>query len=84
MGLVVRGEGALIGIIIANYFGRWSYGAISGVLTTFQLAGLGVGPLIGALIHARVESWSILFTCLAAFYGLAAVFFWSAKKPSPP
>lgn len=84
MGLVVRGEGALTGIIIANYFGRWSFGTISGVLTTFQLIGLGVGPLLGALIYEGAGSWVVLFACLALFYGVAALFFWSARKPEPP
>lgn len=84
MGLVVRGEGALTGIILANYFGRWSFGAISGALTTFQLMGLGAGPLLGALIYDWADSWVMLFGCLSLFYGMAAILFWSARKPVAP
>ena len=50
LGLAARGEGALLNMIVAHYFGRGHYGKISGAMQPFNFVGLGSGPLIASLI----------------------------------
>src|SRR5690606_2943462 len=50
LGIAVRGEGSLMMILIAQYFGRRSYGTISGLATQATFIGLGTGPVTMALI----------------------------------
>ena len=48
-GAASGGLNVLGGMIIANYFGRHSFGSISGIMGPFQIIGLGLGPIIGAI-----------------------------------
>ena len=41
----------LIYILLADYFGRESYGAIAGTLRPFEASGLGVGQIVGPVIY---------------------------------
>src|SRR5262249_12373816 len=48
-GLNARGAGVLTQILLARYFGRRSYGAISSVLDPFHKGGLGLGALLAGI-----------------------------------
>ena len=47
-GTSTAGIGTMEHMVIAQYFGRESYGSISGTLGPFQTAALGMGPTLGA------------------------------------
>jgi MFS family permease len=81
-GLAARGENSLIMMMLAQYYGRASYGTISGFITPFQSLGLGLGPLVGSLFYDTTGSYQLVFTAIAFSYGIAAVFMWLAKKPA--
>ena len=60
-GFALRGEGALLNIIIAQYFGRISFGAISGFTAPFQMLALSLGPITGSWLFEFNDSWYPVF-----------------------
>jgi MFS family permease len=83
-GLAARGETSIIVMIQAQYFGRNSFGAISGFSTPFQQIALGLGPTIAALIYeASGASYTIAFVLFAVLYFVAAFCIWASRKPEP-
>jgi len=81
LGLLIRGEGSLTSIIVARYFGRFSYGRIGGVMAIFQLIALGLGPVTATLIFAYKPSYPLLYSGVASSYLVAATLFWAARAP---
>lgn len=82
-GISARGEASLIQMMIAQYYGRNSYGTISSLLSPFQMLGLGFGPLAASVVHDIVGSYDIFFLSLAGIYAVTMVLLWLAKKPVP-
>jgi len=83
-GLTSRGEGTLVNIILAHYYGRNSYGAIHGFVGPFHMVGLGLGPLIGALAFDFAGSYEGLYNIFIGVSMIAAALLWLSKKPIPP
>ncbi|MCL0105636.1 MFS transporter [Dehalococcoidia bacterium] len=70
------------GMLIARYFGRKSFGTISGITGPFQTCGLGLGPILGAILYNTTEEYTILFVSAICFYLIAAILFLFAKRPT--
>jgi sugar phosphate permease len=83
-GLTSRGEGTLVNIIMAQYYGRGSFGAISGFVLPFNMLGLGLGPMIASVSFDRTGSYDAVFTVFIGVALLAAILLWLAKKPARP
>ncbi|MPZ50171.1 MAG: MFS transporter [Dehalococcoidia bacterium] len=84
-GFMARGEGSIIVAMEANYFGRGSFGVISGFASPFQQVALGVGPIIAALSYdATDQSYTAAFVAFAVMFIASAGLIWSAKKPPLP
>ncbi len=83
-GLTSRGEGTLVSIILAQYYGRRSYGAISGFVFPFNNIGLGFGPLLSSVSFDLTGSYQTLFSVFIGASMVAALLFWLSKKPTPP
>jgi MFS family permease len=83
-GVTSRGGSTLVNIILAQYYGRQSFGAISGFMTPFVMVGLGLGPAIGAYGFDLTDSYQTVFTAFAALSVLVAALLWLAKKPALP
>jgi sugar phosphate permease len=83
-GLTSRGEGALLNIILAQYFGRASFGAISGFVHPFQMVGLGLGPMFSSICFDLTGSYQIVFVLYAGVSMLAVGLLWLARKPVHP
>jgi sugar phosphate permease len=83
-GVAARGEGALISMILAQYYGRESYGSINGFVMPFQMVALGLGPTVAAAAHEFTGSYSTLFMVFAGMYVLAALLLFLARKPALP
>lgn len=60
-GTVAGGLNILGNMMIAQYFGRTSFGSISGLVGPFQTGALGFGPTLGALIFTYTGSYTWLF-----------------------
>ena len=46
--------------LLADYFGRNSYGAIAGTLRPIEAGGLGLGQLMGPLIYDFTGNYTLL------------------------
>jgi MFS family permease len=83
-GITSRAGSTLTNIILAQYFGRHSYGTISGAVQPFLMVGLGAGPTIGALCYDLTGSYVAEFAAFAAASVLTAGLLWLARRPGPP
>lgn len=83
-GFAVRGEGAVFNLIIARYYGRGSFGAISGTLVPIGYVGLGIGPPMGSLMHDASGSYFTFLTTLVVFHILGSVALYFARAPRLP
>lgn len=83
-GIMARGETSIIVMIQAQYYGRNSFGAISGFSTPFQQISLGLGPTVGALIYdLSGGSYTLAFLLFGTMFMLGAIFLWCARRPEP-
>jgi MFS family permease len=80
-GATTRGEGALVMMMLAAYYGRRSHGTISGFANTFTMMGLGIGPLLYSQISERTNSFTPVFYTSATLLGVATVLMYLAKRP---
>ena len=80
-GAATGGLNVLGGMIIANYYGRHSFGAISGLMGPFQIIGLGLGPIMGAILYDKTGGYQQLFIFAIIAYLFAIVLFFFARRP---
>ena len=81
-GVFSSASDALISMIMAQYYGRSSYGTIMGALRPFEAGGLGVGQSLGALIYDFTGSYRPLIVISIVFYVTAAVLIFLARPPA--
>ena len=84
LGIAARGEGSILMLLVANYYGRRSYGVISGVVQTALLVGLALGPYFMSVLRERTGSYDAVFYSAMATFALAAVLLALARKPALP
>ena len=80
-GLNARGAGVLMQILIARYFGRGSFGAISSVLDPFHKGGLGLGALLAGIVFDYAGGYQPVFTIFLLSYLLSALLIFLARRP---
>jgi sugar phosphate permease len=80
-GAATGGLNVLGGMIIANYYGRHSFGSISGIMGPFQIIGLGLGPIIGAILYDKTGGYEQLFIFAIIAYLFATILFFFARRP---
>jgi MFS family permease len=83
-GLAARGESSLVMMMVAQYYGRASYGTINGFITPFQMLGLGLGPLVASIFYDVLGSYEVAFLIFAASFGLSASCLGLARRPVLP
>lgn len=83
-GIVSGSIGALEEMLIAQYFGRYSFGTITGSLAPFTMAALGLGPFLGAGVREAFGSYDELYILLSIIYVVGAALIYFAKQPPPP
>ncbi len=83
-GLTTRGGVTLFNLLLANYYGRGNFGAISGFFGSFSSFGLGIGPFIGALLFDFTGEYRILFMALSVTFLVTAVLLLFAREPPLP
>lgn len=83
-GLTSRGEDTLVNIILAQYYGRNAYGAISGFIYPFHMFGLGMGPIVASISFDITGSYRTVFGFFIAAAMIAATCIYLARKPIPP
>ena len=83
-GTCTQGATLLGLMVLAQYFGRTSYGAIIGVVAPLQLGALGLGPTLGAVIRDVTGKYSGLQWVVIVSYLLAATLIFLARQPIAP
>lgn len=83
-GLAWGTRGPLMAAIRADYFGRASFGAISGYASLVITAGTISGPMLAAILADRLGNYRVGFTVLALLAGLGCIFWILARPPRPP
>lgn len=69
------------GMLLASYYGRDSFGTISGMIGPFQLVGLGLGPTLGTLLYKFTNGYNSLFLFALFAYIIACGLLIIARKP---
>ena len=82
-GTASGGLNILGNMMLAQYFGRRSFGSISGLMGPFQLGFLGLGPTFGAVLFDLTDSYMGLFAFGVASYALAALVVYWVRTPTP-
>jgi MFS family permease len=81
-GLTARGAAVLTQILLARYFGRRSYGAISSILDPFHKGGLGLGALFAGLAFDFTGNYQTIFLIFMGSYLLSALLIFWARRPA--
>ena len=76
--------GTLEHMLLAQYYGRGSFGAILGSLGPLQTTALGVAPVFGSYLFEFTHSYDVVFTVLMAMYAGAGMLIFLAKAPQLP
>ena len=77
-------SGVLISMVIAQFFGRNSYGAIAGTFRPFEAGGLGTGQILGPVIYNIFGAYRWLFICVLLGHALASVLALLCRTPRLP
>jgi MFS family permease len=80
-GMAARGEGTLVNTVLAQYYGRESYGRIVGVISPFNSLALGLGPLVASICFDLTGSYTLIYAVFAASYAFSAFILMLARKP---
>lgn len=84
-GLAARGESSIMSTMLAQYFGRSSFGTISGFTAPFQMLALGMGPTLAALLYdATGQSYTTAIVVAAVIFFVCTVCVILAKRPVLP
>jgi MFS family permease len=80
----VAGRGGLVftHVLVARYYGRRSFGAISGYVEPFGKLGLGGGPLVAGAAFDLAGNYQGVFLVFASLYVLAASLICFAGAPA--
>jgi MFS family permease len=71
-------------MMLAQYFGRNSYGTIAGIYTPFQTMMLGLGPSFASVFREVMGGYEVLYVISAVLYFSSAIFVLLAKPPVLP
>ena len=73
--------GTMENMMLAQYYGRDSYGSLLGIFSPFQTAALGLGPSLAALIREFYGSYVLLYIVMVAAYVASAMLLYLARPP---
>ena len=80
-GIVSGGLGMLGSMMLADFFGRGSFGTIAGLTGPVQLGFLGLGPTFGSTLFSLTEGYTALFAYSVAAYGVSMLLIYAVKRP---
>ena len=83
-GLTIGAYITLMGVIVADYFGRQHLGAVNGVIRPFMTASSAVSPLFIAFLFDWQDSYTLAFLIIAAGWLLAGALMLLATPPRAP
>ena len=71
----------LMYMVLADYFGRDSYGSIAGAMRPFEAGGLGLGQIVGPVVYDLTGSYTILILFSAAAQASGMCVMALARRP---
>jgi MFS family permease len=71
-------------MMIGEYFGRRSFGAVSGLTGPFRTAAMGLGPALGAILVNVTGGYTAIFFVAVGSYVVAALLTYSVRVPKLP
>jgi cyanate permease len=79
-------EGSIVlqWLAVGNFFGRRSYGTLTGVMRTFDTVGTLVAPFFAGRIFDVTGSYAPSILTFAAMLGVCAILYSIARRPSAP
>lgn len=82
-GIAMGAIGTLGPVLVAQCFGRPSFGAIYGTIAIATTAGVGLGPTFFGYVYDRTGSYDPALLLYIATFTLAALAFLLARPPKP-
>ena len=73
--------GSMENMMLAQYYGRESYGSLLGLFSPFQTAALGLGPSLASLLRTISGSYGVLYIAMVGAYLASAVLLYLARVP---
>lgn len=73
--------GSMENMMLAQYYGRDSYGSLLGLFSPFQTAALGLGPSLASLLQTVSGSYGLLYTVMVVAYLASAALLYLARPP---
>ena len=80
-GIVSGGLTMLGSMMLADFFGRASFGTIVGLTGPVQLGFLGLGPTFGSTLFSLTEGYTALFAYSVVSYGVSMLLIYAVKRP---
>ncbi len=80
-GIFSGAVGSMENMMLAQYYGRESYGSLLGLFSPFQTAALGLGPSLGSLIRGLAGSYTMLYFVMVGAYLVSAALLYHARAP---
>ena len=71
-------------MMIGEYFGRRSFGALTGLTGPFRTAAMGLGPALGALVVNATGGYTAIFAVAVVSYAVAALLNYGVRRPRLP
>ena len=73
--------GTMENMMLAQYYGRDSYGSLLGLFSPFQTTALGLGPSLAALLHTVAGSYTLLYIVMVGAYLASALLLYLVRQP---
>ena len=73
--------GSMENMMLAQYYGRESYGSLLGLFSPFQTTALGFGPTLAALLRGISGTYTLLYAVMVGAYLASAVLLFMARQP---
>ena len=83
-GSLAGGLNILGHMMIAQYFGRSSFGSITGLMGPFQTGALGLGPTLGSLLYRITGGYRTIYLFGVLSYILALACILATRQPKHP
>lgn len=71
-------------MMLGNYFGRTSFGTLTGLTGPFRTAAMGLGPAMGALLFNLTGGYTAMFAIAIVSYAAAMALNGGARRPALP
>ena len=76
--------GTMENMMLAQYYGRDSYGSLLGIFSPFQTAALGLGPTLSSVLRSLSGSYDLQYLVMVGAYLTSACLLYLARPPARP